>query len=51
MDRKKKLRIVQLCLISIGILTLIFTYSDKINLKKKSSTAQELKKEIDENMD
>ena len=32
MDRKKKLRIVQLCLISIGILTLIFTYSDKINL-------------------
>ena len=50
MDRKKKLRIVQLCLISIGILTLIFTYSDKINLKKKSSTAQELKKEIDENM-
>lgn len=50
MDRKKKLRIVQLCLISIGILTLIFTYSDKINLKKKSSTAQELKKEIDDNM-
>ena len=50
MDRKKKLRIVQLCLISIAILTLIFTYSDKINLKKKSSTAQELKKEIDENM-
>lgn len=50
MDRKKKLRIVQLCLISIGILTLIFTYSDKINLKKKSSTAQELKKEVDDNM-
>jgi len=50
MDRKKKLRIVQLCLISIAILTLIFTYSDKINLKKKSSTAQELKKEIDDNM-
>ena len=50
MDRKKKLRIVQLCLISIGILTLIFTYSDKINLKKKSSTAQELKREIDDNM-
>ena len=50
MDRKKKLRIVQLCLISIGILTLIFTYSDKINLKKKSSTTQELKKEIDDNM-
>jgi len=36
--------------ISIGILTLIFTYSDKINLKKKSSTAQELKKEVDDNM-
>ena len=50
MDRKKKLRIVQLCLISIGILTLIFTYSDKINLKKKSSSTQELKKEIDDNM-
>jgi lipopolysaccharide export system protein LptA len=50
MDRKKKLRIVQLCLISIGILTLIFTYSEKINLKKKSSTAQELKKEVDDNM-
>ena len=50
MDRKKKLRIVQLCLISIGILTLIFTYSDKINLKKRSSTAQELKKEVDDNM-
>jgi hypothetical protein len=50
MDRKKKLRIVQLCLISIGILTLIFTYSDKINLKKKSLANQELKKKIDENM-
>ena len=50
MDRKKKLKIVQLCLISIGILTLIFTYSNKINLKKKSSTAQELKKEVDDNM-
>jgi hypothetical protein len=50
MDRKKKLRIVQLCLISIGILTLVFTYSDKINLKKKSSSTQELKKEIDDNM-
>jgi len=50
MDRKKKLKIVQLCLIFIGILALVFTYSDKINLKKKSSTAQELKKEIDENM-
>lgn len=50
MDRKKKLRIVQLCLISIGILTLVFTYSDKINLKKRSSTAQELKKEVDDNM-
>ena len=50
MDRKKKLRIVQLCLISIGILTLIFTYSEKINLKKKSSSTQELKKEIDDNM-
>ena len=50
MDRKKKLRIVQLCLISIGILALVFTYSDKINLKKKSSSTQELKKEIDDNM-
>ena len=50
MDRKKKLRIVQLCLISIGILTLVFTYSDKINLKKKSSSTQVLKKEIDDNM-
>ena len=44
MDRKKKLRIVQLCLISIGILTLIFTYSDKINLKKKSSYNSRVKK-------
>ena len=50
MDRKKKLKIVQLCLISIGILALVFTYSDKINLKKKSSSTQELKKEIDDNM-
>jgi len=39
-----------LCLISIGILALVFTYSDKINLKKKSSSTQELKKEIDDNM-
>ena len=50
MDRKKKLKIVQLCLIFIGILALVFTYSDKINLKKKSSSTQELKKEIDDNM-
>ena len=44
MDRKKKLRIVQLCLISIGILTLIFTYSDKINLKKKEFNSSRVKK-------
>ena len=46
MERKKKLRIIQICLLSIGIVTLIFTYSDKTNFNKKLVT-QELKKEIE----
>ena len=46
MERKKKLRIIQICLLSIGIITLIFTYSDKTNFNKKLVT-QELKKEIE----
>ena len=46
MERKKKLRIIQICLLSIGIITLIFTYSDKTNFNKKLFT-QELKKEIE----
>ena len=55
MERKKKLRIIQIFLVSIGILTLIFTYSDKVNFNKKLIT-QDLKKEsknkiIDKNED
>ena len=46
MERKKKLRIIQIFLLSIGIITLIFTYSDKTNFNKKLVT-QELKKEIE----
>ena len=46
MERRKKLKIIQLCLLSIGVLTLIFTYSDKISFKKDLIT-QELKKEIE----
>ena len=46
MERKKKLRIIQICLLSIGIITLIFTYSDKTKFNKKLVT-QELKKEIE----
>tara|TARA_B100000963_G_scaffold290080_1_gene259835 strand:+ start:1640 stop:2257 length:618 start_codon:yes stop_codon:yes gene_type:complete len=46
MERKKKLRITQICLISIGVLTLIFTYSDKINFKNELDS-QGLKKEIE----
>ena len=46
MERKKKLRIIQICLLSIGIITLIFTYSDKTKFNKKLVT-QKLKKEID----
>ena len=46
MERKKKLRIIQICLLSIGIITLIFTYSDKTNFNQKLIT-QELKKEIE----
>ena len=46
MERKKKLRIIQICLLSIGIITLIFTYSDKTNFNQKLVT-QELKKEIE----
>ena len=46
MERKKKLRIIQICLLSIGIITLIFTYSDKTNFNKKLVT-QELEKEIE----
>ena len=46
MERRKKLKVIQLCLLSIGMLTLILTYSDKINFKKDLIT-QELKKEIE----
>jgi lipopolysaccharide assembly outer membrane protein LptD (OstA) len=46
MERRKKLKAIQLCLLSIGVLTLIFTYSDKISFKKDLIT-QELKKEIE----
>ena len=44
MERKKKLRIIQICLLSVGVLSLIFTYSDKINFNKKLIN-QELKTE------
>tara|TARA_B100000900_G_scaffold233854_1_gene198538 strand:+ start:311 stop:928 length:618 start_codon:yes stop_codon:yes gene_type:complete len=44
MERKKKLRIIQICLLSVGLLFLIFTYSDKINFNEKSIN-QELKTE------
>ena len=47
MERKKKLRIIQICLLSIGVLTLIFTYSDKMGFKKDLVT-EELKKEIED---
>ena len=46
MERKKKLRIIQICLLSIGIITLIFTYSDKTKFNKKLVT-QKLKNEIE----
>ena len=46
MERKKKLRIIQICLLSIGIISLIFTYSDKTKFNKKLVT-QELKNEIE----
>ena len=46
MERKKKLRIIQICLLSIGIISLIFTYSDKTKFNKKL-VSQELKKEIE----
>ena len=46
MERRKKLKVIQLCLLSVGIVILIFTYSDKISFKKDLIT-QELKKEIE----
>ena len=46
MERKKRLKIIQFCLLSIGIITLIFTYSDKINFNKKL-ISKEFKKEIE----
>ncbi len=45
MGRKKKLRIIQLSILTIGLLTLVFTYSDKINFKK-DIISQDLQKEI-----
>ena len=47
MERRKKLKVIQLCLLSVGIVILIFTYSDKISFKKDLIT-QELKKEIED---
>ena len=50
MERKKKIRIIQLCLLSIGIITLFITYSDKINFKKDELLTGELNKDIESNM-
>ena len=50
MERKKKIRIIQLCLLSIGIIALIITYSDKINFKKDKLLTRELNKEFESNM-
>ena len=50
MERKKKIRIIQFCLLSIGIIALIITYSDKINFKKDDLLTRELNKEIESNI-
>ena len=50
MERKKKIRIIQLCLLLIGIITLFVTYSDKINFKNKDLLTRELNKEVENNM-
>ena len=50
MERKKKIRIIQLCLLLIGIITLFATYSDKINFKNKDLLTRELNKEVENNM-
>lgn len=50
MERKKKIRIIQLCLLLIGIITLFVTYSDKINFKNKELLTRELNKEVENNM-
>ena len=50
MERKKKIRIIQFCLLSIGIIALIITYSDKINFKKDELLTRELNKEIESNI-
>ena len=47
MERKKKLRIIQICLISVGLLSLIITYSDNINFKKKNIMTQDFNKEAE----
>ena len=50
MERKKKIRIIQLCLLLIGIITLFVTYSDKINFKNKDLLTRELNEEVENNM-
>ena len=50
MERKKKIRIIQLCLLLIGIIALFVTYSDKINFKNKDLLTRELNKEVENNM-
>ena len=46
MERKKKLRIIQICLLSIGIIIFYLLIQIKINFKKKIIT-QEKQKEIE----
>ena len=48
--KKKKIRIIQLCLLLIGIITLFATYSDKINFKNKDLLTRELNNEVESNM-
>jgi len=50
MERKKKIRIIQFCLLFIGIITLFVTYSDKINFKNKDLLTRKLNKEVENNM-
>ena len=47
MERKKKIRIIQICLISVGLLTLIITYSDNFNFQKKNITKEDFNEKVE----
>ena len=50
MNRKKKLRIIQLSLLLISLLILVFSYSDQFKFSDKTIISKEIQKKVDQQL-